>query len=173
MLLFETRHTGSFAEMLFHKKRLNKISVQAETKLTPKYFVCILYCVKEYIFVYILPFKSVCIVTNDADTGLGSYYSQKRAGKLYIDMLTNPNCLFNFSKIKLNKELCEAKPGLHAITRSDFTSLFHWLGKTEGLNLLRKNYFFSDVFILLDEEASFNERTIEVIESIICEFYEK
>ena len=88
-------------------------------------------------------------------------------------MLTNPNCLFNFSKIKLNKKLFEAKPGLHAITRSDFTSLFHWLGKTEGLNLLRKNYFFSDVFILLDEEASFNERTIEVIESIICEFYEK
>ena len=54
-------------------------------------------------FIISLGFEKVCIVTNDTDIlALRSYYSQKLAGKLYIDMLTNPKRLFDFSKIKLN-----------------------------------------------------------------------
>ena len=84
-------------------------------------------------------FESVCIVTNDTDIlALGSYYSQKLAGKLYIEMLTNSKRLFNFSKIKLNKKLCEAMPGFHAVTSSDFTSSFRELGKTTGRPQLAK-----------------------------------
>ena len=120
-----------------------------------------------------LVFESVCIVSHDTDTGFGSDYSQKHAGKLYNDILTDPNRLFNFSKIKLTKQFCEAMAGFHAVTGSDFTCSFHELGKMKGLNLLRKNYMFSGAFILLDEEANSNERTIQVIERLICEFYEK
>ena len=54
--------------------------------------------------------------------------------------------------------------GFHAATDSDFTSSFHGLGKTKGLNLLRKNDLFSDAFILIGEEANLNERTIKVID---------
>lgn len=108
-------------------------------------------------------FKSVCIVTNDTDTGLGSYYSQKHAGKLYIEMWFNPNRLLSFNKIELNKKLCEEMLGLHAVTDSDFTSSFYRLGKTKGLNWPRKNYLLSDEFILLDDDANLNERTIQII----------
>ena len=119
-------------------------------------------------------FESVCIVTNDTDIlALGSYYSQKLADKLYIEMLTNSKRLFNFSKIKLNKKLCEAMPRFHAVTSSDFTSSFRELGKTTGLSLLRKNDLFSDPFILLGEEGNLNERTIKVIERLIRKFYGK
>ena len=68
-------------------------------------------------------------------------------------MLTIPKRLFDFSKIKLNKKLCEAMTGFHAVIGSDFTSSFHGLGKTKGLNILRKNNLFSDAFILFGEEA--------------------
>ena len=116
-------------------------------------------------FIMSLGFESVCIVTNDTDIlAPGSYYSQKIAGKPYTEMLTNPKRLFDFSQIKLNKKLCEAVPGFHAATDSDFTSSFHGLGKTKGLNLLRKNDLFSDAFILIGEEANLNERTIKVID---------
>ena len=60
---------------------------------------------------------------------LGSYYSKKLADKLYIEMLTNPKCLFDFNKIKFNKKLCEAMPGFYAVTGSGFTNSFHELGK--------------------------------------------
>ena len=63
--------------------------------------------------------------------------------------------------------------GFHAATDSDFTSSFHGLGKTKGLNLLRKNDLFSDAFILIGEEANLNERTIKVIDRFIFEFYGK
>lgn len=53
--------------------------------------------------------------------------------------------------------------GLHAVTDSDFTSLFYRLGKTKGLNWPRKNYLLSDEFILLDDDANLNERTIQII----------
>lgn len=56
-------------------------------------------------FIMYLTFESICIVTSDADICLRSYCSLKHAGKLYIEMLTNPNRLFNFSKIKLHKKL--------------------------------------------------------------------
>ena len=124
-------------------------------------------------FTMYLVFESACIVSDDTDTGLGSYHCKKHAGKLYIDKLTNPNRLFNFSKIKLNKKFCEAMPGLHGVTGSDFTCSFHELGETKDLNLLRKNYLFSGAFILHDEEANSNERTIQVIERFIWEFYGK
>ena len=88
-------------------------------------------------------------------------------------MLRNPERLFDFSKIKLNKKLCETMPGFHAVTGSAFTSSFHGLGKSDDLNLRRKNDLFSDAFILLGEEANLNERTIEVIERFMCEFYGK
>ena len=125
-------------------------------------------------FIMSLGFGSVCIATNDADKlALGSYYSQKLASKLYIDMLLNSKRLCNFGKIKLNQKLCDAMPSFHAVTGSNFTSSFHGLGKTKGLNLLRKNDVFSDAFILLGEEANLNERTIKVIERFLCEFYGK
>ena len=124
-------------------------------------------------FIMYLAFESVCIVTNDTDIALGSYYSQKLAGKLYIDMLTNPNPLFDFSKIKLSEKPCEGMPGLHAVNGSDFTSSFHGLGKTKSLNLLRKNDLFSDAFILLCEEANLNETSTEIIETFVYEFYGK
>ena len=38
MLLSEIIHKGSFAEMVFHLKRLNKSSVQAKKRLTPECF---------------------------------------------------------------------------------------------------------------------------------------
>ena len=63
--------------------------------------------------------------------------------------------------------------GFHAATDSDFTSSFHGLGKTKGLNLLRKNDLFSDAFILIGEEANLNERTVKVINRFIFEFYGK
>ena len=70
-----------------------------------------------------LGFESFCFVTNDTDIlALGSYYSQKLAGKLYIEMLKNPKYFFNFSKIKLNKKLCKAMPGFHAASDSDLTN---------------------------------------------------
>ena len=56
-------------------------------------------------FIMYRTFESICIVTSDADICLRSYCSLKHAGKLYIEMLTNPNRLFNFSKIKLHKKL--------------------------------------------------------------------
>ena len=90
-----------------------------------------------------------------------------------IEMVRNPKRLFDFSKIKLNKKLCEAMSGFHDVTGSDFTSSFHGLGKNDGLNLRRKNDLFSDGFILLGAEANLNERRIEVIERFICEFYGK
>ena len=157
-----TVHTISFAEILFHLKRWHKISVETKKKLTTKCFylhplLCIL-----FLNLFVL-----------SDTGFGSNYSQKHAGKLYNDMLTDPNRLFNFSKIKLTKQFSQAMAGFHAVTGSDFTCSFHELGKMKGLNLLRKNYMFSGAFILLDEEANLNERTIQVIERLICEFYEK
>ena len=59
-------------------------------------------------FIISLGFESVCIVTNDTDIlALRSYYSQKLAGRLYIDILTNPKRLFDFSKIQLNIFICE------------------------------------------------------------------
>ena len=64
-------------------------------------------------------------------------------------------------------------PGFHVVTSSYFIKSFHGLGKTKGLNLLRKNGLFSDTFILLSEEANLNERIIKVIERFICEFYGK
>ena len=118
-------------------------------------------------------FESVCIVTNDTETGLGSYYSQKHAGKLYIEMWTNPKRLFSFSKIELNKKLCEAMLGLHAVTVFEFTSSFYGLGKTKGFNWPRKNYLLSDELILLDDEANLNETTIQIIKRFMCEFYGK
>ena len=69
-------------------------------------------------FIMYLTFESICIVTSDADICLRSYCSLKHAGKLYIEMLTNPNCLFNFSKIKLHKKLQGTMPG---------SSCCHWL----------------------------------------------
>lgn len=91
----------------------------------------------------------------------GFYYLQKPAGKLYIEMLTNPKSPFGFSKIKLNKKFDESMPDLQAVTGSDFTSSIHWLGKNK------------DTFILLFEEANLNWRTIKVIERFTCEYYGK
>ena len=125
-------------------------------------------------FIMSLGFESVCIVTNDTGIlALRSYYSQRLAGKLHIEMLANPKRHFDFSKIKLDKKLYEEMPGFHAVTGSDFTCSFHGLGKTKGLNLLRQNDLFSDTFILLGEEANLNERTMEVIKRFICEFFGK
>ena len=56
---------------------------------------------------------------------------------------------------------------LHTVTGSDFTNTFHWLYRTKGLNLLRKNYLFSDAFIWLEEEANLNKSDREIFMSIL------
>ena len=112
-------------------------------------------------FIISLGFESVCIVTNNTDIlALGFYYSEKLAGKLYIEMLTNPKRIFNFSKIKLNKTLCEAMPGFHAVTGSDFINSFHRLGNTKGLNLERMIYFLMHSFYLVKDKLEGDENAI-------------
>ena len=99
-----------------------------------------------------LGFKSIFMITKDTYIlALGCYYSQKLAGKLYIEILTNPKRLFDFSN-RLNKKLCEAMLGLRTVTGSDFIISFHGLGKTKGLNLLKINDLFPDTFVLLSEK---------------------
>ena len=151
--------------MVLHLKRSSKSPVQAKKMQLQNVFICILYYVSwfQIRFYY---YKRYILA-------LGSYYSQKLVGKLSIEMLTYPKRLFNFSFIMLNKKLCDAMPGLHTVAGSGFIYSFHGLGKTKGLNYLRKNDLFPDAFVLVSEEANLNERTMAVIEWSVFEFHEK
>lgn len=66
------------------------------------------------------------------------YFSQSLTGKLYFEMRSNSKRRFDFSKVNLNKKLCEAIPRLYDVTGSDFTSSFYGLGKTKGVFFTRK-----------------------------------
>ena len=151
--------------MVLHLKRSSKSPVQAKKMQLQNVFIYILYYVSwfQIRFYY---YKRYILA-------LGSYYSQKLVGKLSIEMLTYPKRLFNFSFIMLNKKLCDAMPGLHTVAGSGFIYSFHGLGKTKGLNYLRKNDLFPDAFALVSEEANLNERTMAVIEWSVFEFHEK
>ena len=70
-------------------------------------------------------------------------------GKLYFEMRSNAKRRFDFSKVNLNKKLCEATPRLYVVTGSDFTSSFYGLGKTKGVSLLESNRLFKIYLHLL------------------------
>ncbi|KAL9983228.1 hypothetical protein ACROYT_G005368 [Oculina patagonica] len=71
----------------------------------------------------------------------------------------------------LGRAVCDALPGLHAITGCDTTSGLASIGKKKALKALRSNTIVSEQLVSLGSTIPPTQKTMESCESFICSLY--
>ena len=111
------------------------------------------------------------------DTDIGIY-------ALYFQQLLNPEILLetgSSSKHRILKiarlceeigpDCCQALPALHAFTGSDYTSVFHGIGKVKAFKIMADSNEFVELFKRIGDHFEYDATTFSGIEKFVCQMY--
>lgn len=143
-------------------QELKSFQEEADTKM----FLCAQYASN-------LDYPSVKIVTVDTDVAvLSLYFSSKINANIYLDIGTGlKRSIYDISNHQLSPEICDALPGLHALTGCDSTSSFNGLGKAKCFNVMKTDEEWLAAFAVLGATLQMSSSVIESLETYVCHIY--
>ena len=134
---------------------------------------------RMFFHLYSLPEENqnVVIHSNDADVliiALGQAALLK--SDVWIEQgLSSDNSLMyvhvNHLIDHFDQRFCEALPGLHALTGSDYTPAFSGRGKVKLMKILQNSVDFQDAFFSLARSKEVTEELVCLIERFVCKLY--
>ena len=124
-------------------------------------------------FAATLGFEQVKIVTVDSDVAiLALYFQSKITCNMFLEFGTgNRRVIYDISKHFIEQEICDALPGIHAVTGCDTTSCFNSIGKVKCFKVMESEKSFIDAMSLLGESVEMSDSLLEVLEQFVCRLY--